>query len=148
MTMERWEPRSELTPLRDAISRLMEDSFVGLGRLDGFGHAFPMDVRETDKEYIIEAQIPGFKPEEIQVSVNGDTLSIRAERKAEKTEQGEQPGSYIRHERYAGELYRSVTLPYIQTDGVQATYQNGVLTLHAPKGAQAKATTIPIKTLP
>lgn len=155
MTMERWDPRSELTPLRDAIERLMEDSFVGLGRFNGlagfggFGRVFPIDIRETATEYIIEAQLPGFNLEEMQVSANGDTLSIQAEHKAEKTErEGEQPGAYIRRERYEGQLRRSLTLPDMQASAVQATYQNGVLTLRAPKGTQAKASVIPIKSLP
>jgi HSP20 family protein len=152
MTMERWDPRSELAPLRDAIERLMEDSFVGLGRfngLAGFGRIFPIDIRETDTEFIIEAQLPGFNLEEMQVSANGDTLTIQATHKTEQTErEGEHAGSYIRRERYEGQLRRSLTLPDMQANAVQATYQNGVLTLHAPKGAQAKASVIPIKALP
>jgi HSP20 family protein len=149
MTMERWESRSELTPLREAIDRLMEDSFVGLGRFERFGHTFPMDICETDDAYIIDAQLPGFALEELQVSASGDTVTIRAERMVERTEPaGKKASAYIRHERYEGELRRSVTLPGIKADGVEATYQNGILTLHIPKAAPVKASSIPIKALP
>jgi HSP20 family protein len=146
MAIDRWEPLQELTPLREAVSRLLEDSFVGLKRFDGFGHVLPMDIRELDGEYVIEASLPGFKPEDVQITASGDTVTIRAERKEEKKEK--EGGTYVRHERYEGTLYRSVTLPHTQADGVQATYQHGVLTLHVPKAPQAKATTIPVKALP
>lgn len=147
MAMDRLESRSELAPLREAFAHWFEDSFMGLGRFDGFGHIFAMDVRETDKEYIIEAQLPGFAPEELQVTASGDTVTIRAERKAETTKrQAEQEGTYLRHERYEGVLRRSVTLPSMQADSLRATYQQGVLTLHVPKTTQAKAINVPVQT--
>ncbi len=148
MAIERWEPSAEFTPLREAFARLLEDSVVGLNRFDGIQsiqRILPMDIREADGKYVVEASLPGFKPEDVQVIASGDTLTIRAERKSEQKE--EKAGAYVRHERYEGEVRRSVTLPGMQADGVQATYQHGVLTLQVPKVAQAQARAIPIKDL-
>lgn len=85
----------------------------------------------------------GFKPEEIQITSSGDTVTIHAARKEEARR--EQAG-YVRRERYAGEMSRTVTLPaHINADKIQATCEQGVLTLTIPKAAEAKPKQIPIK---
>ncbi len=143
MSMQRWEPVSELTPLRDAVNRLLEDSFVGLERFDLFGRTFPVDIRELAGEYVIEASMPGIKPEDLHVTATSDTVTIETTRKTEKKD--EKPGAYVRHERYEGELRRSITLPAgLRPDGVTAAYEHGVLTLHVPKAEQIKPKTISV----
>lgn len=144
MSLARRELFPEITPLREAIDRLLEQSVVGLGRFDVFGRTFPMDVRETDGEYIVEASLPGMKPEDVQVMATENMLTIRATKKEE--EKTEKPGVYVRHERYEGELSRSITLPTsIKAENVVATYEHGVLTLHIPKAEIAKAQQIKIQ---
>jgi HSP20 family protein len=132
MAMIRQEPFDAFVPLRDAMNRLIEDSFIGMGRFEPFGRAFPLDIQETTDEYIVEAALPGVKPDELQVTATEDTLTIKAVRKQEeKTDKSE---TYVRRERYTGELSRIVSLPMtIDPNRVNATYEHGVLTLHIAK---------------
>jgi HSP20 family protein len=124
------------------MNRLIEDSFIGLGRFEPFGHAFPLDIRETADAYTVEAALPGVKPEDLQVTATEDTLTIRAihklNEKMEKTE------TFVRRERYGGELSRTISLPTtIDPHTVEATYEHGVLTLRIVK--QPKVEPKPIK---
>lgn len=142
-----WRDPSEMfLPLRQAMDRLFEGSFVWPGRFDLFtGQTFPVDVYESpDKQqYVVEATVAGFKPEEIQITAEGSQLSIHAAKKEEKKEE---KGGYVRHERYEGEMTRTVSLPGpIDASKVEATYEHGVLTLHVPKAEGAKPKQIPIK---
>ena len=147
MSLQRWDPISELTPLREAVNRLLEDSFVGLERFDVFGRTFPVDIRELDTEFVIEASLPGFKPEAIQVTATDNTVMIRAERTSEKEE--EKPGAYVRRERYEGEVRRSITLPAgVHGGDVKASYQHGVLMLRVPKAERITPKPIAIEVKP
>ncbi len=145
MAITRWEPFEELMPLRDAMSRLLEESFFSPVRRELFatGRLFPVDIRETADEYIIEASLPGMKPEEVEISAIGDTLTIHAATKRE--EKVEKAGNYIRHERYVGEVNRTLELPtVIDATRVDATYEHGVLTLRVPKAEEVKPKAIPV----
>jgi len=125
------------------MNRLLEESFVGLGRFDVFGRTFPVDIRETPEEYIVEAMLPGFKPEELTVTATYDTLTIRAVHTFE--EKPEKP-TYVRRERYEGEVSRAIELPTrIDADTIAATYTHGVLTLHIPKVEEAKPKQITVE---
>jgi len=145
MSLMRRDPLEALMPLREAMNRLLEESFIG-PRFDLFtGRTFPLDVYESpDKHrYIIEASVAGFRPDEIQITAEGDTVMIRA---AKKEEAKAEKGTYIRHERYEGEISRSVTLPMtIDASKIQATYDHGIVILSIPKAAEAKPKQIPIQ---
>jgi len=140
------DPFDALLPLREAMNRLFEESFVG-PRFEFFttARAFPLDIYESQdkQQYVVEASVSGFKPEDIQITAEGNTLMIRAAKKEEtKTEKG----PYMRHERYEGEMSRSVTLPSaIDASKVEATYEHGILTLRIPKAEEAKPKQIPVK---
>jgi HSP20 family protein len=108
-------------------------------------HACPIDLRESEdqQQYILEANVAGFKPEEIQITSSGDTVTIHA---AKKEETRTEKAGYVRRERYTGEMSRTVTLPtHINADKIQATCDQGVLTLNIPKAEGAKTKQIPIK---
>jgi HSP20 family protein len=125
------------------MNRLLEDSFVGLGRFDVFGRTFPVDIREMPEEYIVEAALPGFKPQELTITATYDTLTIRALHKIE--EKLEKP-TYVRRERYEGEISRVIELPTcIDAEKVAATYTHGMLTLHIPKVEEAKPKQITVE---
>jgi HSP20 family protein len=146
MSMMLRDPLEAMTPLRDVMNRLFEESFILPERLEvSAARAFPMDLRESDdkQQYILEANMAGFKPEEINITSSGDTITIHAAKKGEeKTEKA----GYIRRERYMGEMSRTVTLPsHIDADKIQATYDQGVLTLRIPKTAEAKPRQIPVQ---
>jgi HSP20 family protein len=93
-----------------------------------------MDVKEDDKSYTVHAEIPGVKKEDIQVSIDGNQVSISAEVRKEKEEkQGEK---VLRSERYYGRAYRAFTLAQdVDQEGARAKYDNGVLELTLPKKA-------------
>jgi HSP20 family protein len=146
MSMMWRDPREAFTPLRDVMNRLFEESFIWPGRLEVFtGRTFPVDVYETKDQqgYVVEASIPGAKPDDISISAMGDTLTIRYATKGE--EKVEKP-NYVRRERYEGEMTRTIALPtQIQSDKVQATYEHGVLTLQVPKSEAVKPKQIEVK---
>jgi HSP20 family protein len=146
MSMMWKDPREALMPLRDAVNRLCEESFIWPGRLEVFtGRSFPVDVYETKDQqgFVIEATLPGAKPEDISISAMGDTLTIHHATKGE--EKVEKP-NYVRRERYEGEMTRTITLPtQIDPEKVQATYEQGVLKLQVPKSEAAKPKQITVK---
>ena len=89
MSISRWEPFSELMPLRDMMNRLMEESFImpsWSSSRGGFG-ACPIDVYETDNDVIVEASLPGFRPQDIDVKVTDNVLTIKAQHEEERRAQ-------------------------------------------------------------
>lgn len=145
MSMIWKDPSETLLPLRQAMDRLFDDSFIWPRFAFFTGRTFPLDIYESQdgKEYVVEAALPGIKPEEIEITALGDTLTIAyvttGEEKVEKPK-------YVRRERFEGEMTRTFTLPTeIVPEKVVATYEHGVLTLHIPKSEVAKPKQIPIK---
>jgi HSP20 family protein len=146
MSMIWRDPREAFTPLREAANRLFEESSVWPERFEVFtGRTFPVDVYETKDQqgYVVEAAIPGAKPDEISITAIGDALTIRYATKGE--EKVEKP-NYVRRERYEGEMSRTITLPTkIEPEKVKATYEQGVLRLEMPKVESAKPKQIHVK---
>ena len=93
--------------------------------------AFRTDITEKDGKYILEADLPGFKKEDISVDIDKDCLTISAEHKSEENE--EDANSYIRRERYYGSYSRCFNVKGIDTEAITAAYNDGVLTLTMPK---------------
>jgi len=92
MTIERWDPFGEMLSLRDAMNRLFEESFVrpSLAATQAPGRmGLPIDLRESEDQYVLEAALPGVKPEDIDVSVQGNQLRIQGELKQGEDKQGE-----------------------------------------------------------
>jgi HSP20 family protein len=131
------------------------DSFIGgLPAFTGMfgtrgGRSFPlaphMDVKETDKEIVVEAELPGIDDKDISLSVQDGVLTIRGEKKLERDEEKE---NYRMMERRHGSFQRSVRLPdTVDEDKVEASFDNGVLKVSLPKRPEAigKQRTIPIK---
>jgi HSP20 family protein len=141
----RWEPTREMTSLREAMDRLFEDSFIRPGWFApvwGGTEMLPVDVYETADQLVVKAAVPGVKPEEIEVTVTGDLLTIKGEFKAEEKVE---KGNYLRQERRHGNFYRQVGLSAsVDADKAKATFENGVLTLELPKVEAAKAKTVKV----
>jgi HSP20 family protein len=142
----RWEPFSEMVSLRDAVNRLFEDSFIRPGAwplpFDGGNFNVPADVIETKDNVIVKMSAPGVKPEDIDIAVVGDTLTIKGETKSE--EQFEE-GSYLRKERRFGSFQRTFSLPTsVASDKAKAEFETGVLTLTLPKAEAAKPKSIKV----
>ncbi len=143
--LQRWEPAREMLSLREAMDRLFEESFLRPGTFgvnESAIAALPVDMYETDDALVVKATVPGLKPEEIEVTVTGDLLTIKGEFKSEeKTEKR----NYLRQERRFGSFCRQVGLPAgVDTSKAKATFENGVLTLDLPKVEQVKAKTVKI----
>ena len=96
--------------------------------------SFHTDIREEGDNYVIEADMPGFKKEDIHLDVNDDTLTISAQRNANKDEKDED-GHYIRRERSWGSFARSFDISAVDADKIKAAYNDGVLVLTLPKKA-------------
>ncbi len=143
----RWDPFREMVSLRDAMDRLVEDSFVRprswLAPTEGVA-TLALDVHESDDALTVKASIPGVKPEDIDISITGDTLTIKGETREEKEEKS---GNYHLRERRYGAFQRSVSLPtLVKADKASAEFENGVLTLTLPKAEEVKPKSIKIKT--
>ena len=142
----RWEPFTEMMSLRDAVNHLFEDSFIRPGAwpmpLEAAVLSIPTDMIETKDSVIVKMSAPGTRPEDIDISVVGDTLTIKGETKSE--EQSEE-GSYIRKERRFGAFQRTLSLPAsVASDRARAEFENGVLTLTLPKAEEAKPKSIKV----
>lgn len=146
----RWEPMREFVALRDAMDRLFEESFVGPSwtsltrRMDGEGAAWrlPLDVYTTPEEIVIIANVPGVKPEDVKITFEGDVLTIQGElpKPLENVE-------YIMRERRYGPFTRSLTFNVpVNADAIEATFQNGVLTVVVPKAEAVKPKHIKVQT--
>jgi HSP20 family protein len=144
MAVERWEPFREAVSLRDAMNALFQDSFVrpgGVPGQNGFS-ALPLDVCETEDQFVVKASLPGVKPEDVEITVHGDTLAIRCQSKADEEKKGEH--WHLRERRF-GTFQRAVTLTApVDSDKAQAHYEHGVLTLTLPKSEAAKPRQIKI----
>ena len=95
--------------------------------------AFRTDVLDTGDAFKLEAELPGFKKEDIKIDIENDCLTISAERSADTKE--EQKGSYVKRERFYGSFSRSFDVSGINVDAIEAAYTDGVLTVTLPKKA-------------
>lgn len=138
----------ELVSLRDAVDRLFRESFVRpwgefLPSVFG-GGGMAVDVYEEDDHIKVEATMPGVKAEDIDIRVQDDVLTIKAESRREKDISEER---YTYRERAYGMMQRQVSLPSaVDVERAEAKLENGVLTLSLPKAEREKARQIKIKT--
>jgi len=140
----RWEPFRELVSLRDAMDRLFAESFVRPGTaFPPFFEGPAVDIYQTKDDVVVKAAIPGIKPEDIDIAVTGEILTIKGELKEEeKIEEG----SYLRQERHYGQFCREFTLPtQVNADKAKAEFEHGVLTLRLPKAEAVKPKSIQVK---
>ena len=146
MNLIRWQPFSDMVTLRQAMDRLFEDSFVRPSQLTATfveGAGMPIDMYQTDESVVVKATLPGIKPEEVEITISGETLTIKGETRTEKEVKKE---NYFRQEISYGAFNRSILLPgSLQTDKADATFENGVLTLNIPKAEETKPKQIKIK---
>ena len=144
--LTKWNPFRELEDIQNRLSSL----FVRTP-LRGFGEEAMtvsewtplVDIAEDDKEYLIKAELPEVKKEDVKVTVENGVLTITGERKFEKAEKGKK---YHRVERAYGSFLRSFTLPEgAAGDKINAEFKDGVLKVHLAKSAEAKPKSINVK---
>ncbi len=140
----RWEPFREARRMHDMLDRFMSDAMVeqpetGRGR-EGF---IPLDVYQTQDEVIVKATAPGFKPDDIHISITNDVLTIQGE--LEEEIEREDAHYYLR-ERRTGQFSRTISLPTrVKAESAMAEFENGILTLTLPKVEEVKPKTITVK---
>ena len=144
--LAKWNPFRELEDIQNRLS-----SRFGRTSLRGFGDESMtvsewtplVDLAEDDKEYLIKAELPEVKKEDVKVTVENGVLTITGERKFEKEEENKK---YHRIERAYGSFMRSFTLPQDAAgDKINAEFKDGVLKVHLPKSAEAKPKSIDVK---
>jgi HSP20 family protein len=144
MAIQLWDPFREAVSLRDAMNALLQESFIRPGALlpqDGSA-ILPLDVIETEDAFVIKASVPGVRPEDVQITVQGDTLTIRGESRSEEEKKDER--WHLRERRF-GTFQRSLSLAMpVKSDKAQATFEHGVLMLTLPKAEEAKPRQIKI----
>jgi HSP20 family protein len=137
--VRRSSPLGELVSLRQAMDRLFEDSFVRsrpFGFAADMSGAVPLDITSTADALVVDAALPGIRPEDVEITVEDGTLTIRAESQEERRDtEGETLVSEIRR----GSVTRAVALPSgLEADKASATFENGVLHLSIPKAETTK----------
>lgn len=144
MSMSRWEPFKEMMTLRQAMDRLFEDSFVR-SPVRGYDSAtwLPLDIYTTKDAVIIRASVPGVKSDDVEITVEGSTVTIRGETKAPQEE-----GTFLLQEQRYGPFSRAIDLAIpVQPDKAEAKFENGVLTLSVPKAEEIKPKVIKVKAI-
>ena len=143
--INRWEPGTGLS-LRDAINQLFEDSWVRpLSTWSGSRSSryLPLDIYESAESFFVKAFLPGVLPENLDITVQNNTLTIRAEQPAEQQE----GVRYYLRERTGGTWFRSFELPVpVDADHIDARLEHGVLHLTLPKVPEAKPHKVDIRT--
>ena len=141
----RWQPYREMVSLSDVMDRMLSRSFFRPFDLTtsywGATQAMPVDIAENAEGYTVKASVPGVKPEELDINIENNVLTIRAERKAEES------NDELRlQERYYGRLERCFTLPAeVDASKAEAKLEHGVLTLSLPKAEAVKPKTIKVE---
>ena len=147
MSLIRWQPLREMMSLRDTMDRLFEESFVRPTRgwlTSEIGLRVPVDMYDSNGELVIQADLPGLKAEDVDVSISNDTLTIKGEYEAE--EERDEENVHIQERRY-GKFQRAIRLPSnVNAEAAEANFEDGVLRLTLPKAAEAQPKQIPVQT--
>ena len=144
MAMTRWDPFRDLMSIQNEMNRLFGRTYGGdVGESTRGAWTPALDVFETQEKFVITMELPGVSPDDVDISVEDSTLMVRGERKFYSEQQEE---SFLRIERRFGEFTRSLTLPSTaDAESIQASFDQGVLTIEVPKREEAKPRKISIK---
>ena len=145
MVLRRWEPFREVAGVRDTVDRFFGNRHVhphGPREVYWGSDNLRLDVYHTPENLVLEAAIPGVKPDDVDVTVTGNILTIKGE--AKSGDEAKEKSYLVREHRH-GTFSRTVTLPKgLKTDEIEAAYDEGVLTLTIPKAEDAKPKAIKV----
>jgi HSP20 family protein len=151
MAIQRWRPWDEFREMERRLDEAMRHPLMSLRHpltwwrvpTEELGWMPALELYEKADKYVVRAELPGMKKEEIAISVLGDTLTIKGERKAETEVKDE---DYYRCEMCYGKFSRAITLSSaVQAGKVEASYDNGILEITLPKAAEARPKKIEVK---
>src|SRR5437879_610717 len=136
-TKNRWEPARGATTVQEQLNRVLGDMLERAGDESKLTPSAPaVDIFETEHQLVVKADLPDVNPQDLDIRVENNILTIRGERKFENEVNEE---NYLRVERSYGSFSRSFSLANsVKSDEIKADYQNGVLTLSIPKREEAK----------
>jgi len=141
--LTRWDPFQEMLNLRRTVDRLFDNTSPDREWTQSTIWGLAVDVVENKDDFIVKASIPGINPDDLDISYADDTLTIKGEIKSDNEVKENQ---YHLRERRFGSFARSISLPTkINGDAIEASYQNGVITLRLPKAEEVKPKRIAIK---
>ncbi len=141
MAIIRWDPFREMTSMQDQFDRLLRGSLEGRRGQESWLPA--VDVFDTKDAVVLKAELAGMDPDDIEIEVEDNVLTIKGERKFEEKVDDER---YYRVERRYGSFSRSIALPQgVKADDIQATYEDGVLEVRVPKAEEEKPKKIAVK---
>lgn len=142
--VRRPSPFSELVTLRQAMDRLFDDTvFRPYGAGNGDAARLPLDVRTSPDALVVEASLAGYRPDDVEITVENGVLTIRAE---DRTESTREEGDWVVREIARGSVMRTVTLPTgLEADQAEATFEHGVLKLRIPRAEQTRPRQIRIQ---
>jgi len=132
-----WGPFERWSSLRNELSSLLENPFLAMAQPSRFlnGWAPAIDLYEDRDHFTVKAELPGMKKEAIELTLQSGLLSIAGERKNEEYQDSENS----RTERFFGRFTRSIALPApVDSNGIKASYKDGILTITVPKSEEAK----------
>jgi HSP20 family protein len=136
-----------MVSLRDAMDRLLAESFIrphGEAESTARG-SLAVDVREEGDQFVVSAPVPGVSPDDVEISVLGDAIRIRGERREDRQEGGEGESWLMREQRY-GAFERVIRLSStVKAENAEASFKDGILTIMLPKSEEAKERRIPIR---
>lgn len=143
MAIDRTRRTGGYLPLRDAMNQLFEGSFIQPGFWQSQGTFPPVDLFVTDDDVIIDMAVPGANPDDINISVTGDTVTLSGEI---KHEHGGHKGQTYLDEIWNGKFQRAFTLPIqVDADKAEASFTNGILELRLPKSEATRPRKIQVK---
>ena len=146
MTLVRWDPFRELEDMSERLNRVFSRPSLrnsGKENLTVADWMPTVDISETEGEYLIKAELPEVRKEDVKVTVENGVLTLQGERRQEKDEKGKR---FHRVERSYGSFVRSFSLPEsVDENAVKAEYKEGVLNLHLPKSEKVKPKAIDVK---
>ena len=141
-----WRPRNDLLSLSDAVDRFFEEGLLSprsLWLASPLRDGLAMDMYRDDGNLVIKAEVPGVKPDELEITVKDNVLSIAGEIRSEEEVKRE---NYIRRERGYGSFCRSVVLPVeANGDKAEATFEDGLLSVSIPLAEEAKSESIKVE---
>lgn len=136
-----WNPLHELSEIQNQLTQLFDESLAG--RVPGMPVLPPINISETNQEIIIEAALPGIKPEDVDLQVAKDSVTIQGETKEENKEEKK---NYLRQEIRSSQMLRTIPLPTdINPDKVEAEFVDGMLKITLPKAPETMKKTIKVK---